>query len=99
MSASDRHRIHNRFEELFGPDDAGIVMEYLSPRPWDQIATKDDLKDLRDEMREMERRIVDHIDVRVEAAVGRANRSLYLSLAATNATIAGAIVGGVAALS
>ena len=75
----------------------------MSAAPWDEIATKDDLRefrdDLRDEMREMERRIVDQIDLRVEAAVGRANRSLSFSMAVTNATIAGAIVSGVAVLS
>ena len=86
MTASDRHRIHNRFEELFGPDDAGIVMEYLPPRPWDEIATKDDLRELKHDL-------IDHIDLRVEAAVGRAMKGFYFAVVAANATMAAAIGG------
>lgn len=88
MSASDRHRIHSRFEELFGAEDAGLVMEYLSPRPWDQIATKDDLRDLGD-----------RIDDRIEAVVARSTRTIVFGMVAANATMAAAIVGGMAAVS
>ena len=67
-------------------------MEHVPPQPWDQIATKDDLRELKHDL-------IDHIDLRVESAVGRAMRGIYFAVVAANATMAVAIGGLAAAFS
>src|SRR5689334_3297020 len=42
-SASDRHRLHNRLEQLLGPEDAATLMEHLPPDEWNRLASKDDV--------------------------------------------------------
>lgn len=42
-SASDRHRLHRRLDDLLGPEDAATLMEHLPPSEWNQLATKADI--------------------------------------------------------
>jgi hypothetical protein len=48
MSTYDesRYRMHQRFDEVLGPEVAAIVMEHLPPLGWHEIATKADLRAL-----------------------------------------------------
>lgn len=53
MSISDdaRYRLHQRLEHVLGPDEAGTLMAHLPPVAWSDIATKQDLLDLRHELK------------------------------------------------
>lgn len=42
-----RRELMVRLEEVLGPDQAATLMENLPPRPWSELATKDDLVPLR----------------------------------------------------
>jgi hypothetical protein len=112
-SASDRHRLHNRLEQLLGPEDAATLMEHLPPDEWNQLATradllvlKSDVEELRSEVREfraevrhdvrdVERRITEHVDLRVKASVGESTRLLFFSLLASQATMVGLVLAAV----
>jgi hypothetical protein len=94
-SASDRHRLHNRLEQLLGPDDAATLMEHLPPDEWNQLVTKSDFRELRDELRDVERRLTEHVDLRVKATVGESTRLLFFSLLASQATMVGLVLAAV----
>jgi len=42
-----RRELMVRLEEVLGPDQAATLMENLPPRPWSELATKDDLVPLK----------------------------------------------------
>lgn len=94
-SASDRHRLHRRLDELLGPEDAATLMEHLPPNEWNQLATKADISELRQELRDFERRITEHVDLRVRASVGDSTRVLFFSMLASQATLVGMVLGAV----
>lgn len=41
-----RHRLHQRLDEVLGPDDAATLMEHLPPVGWADVATRRDLDHL-----------------------------------------------------
>lgn len=98
-SASDRHRLHRHLDELLGPEDAATLMEHLPPNEWNQLATKSDIAELRAELRgefrDFERRITEHVDLRVRASVGDSTRILFFSMLASQATLVGMVLGAV----
>jgi hypothetical protein len=105
-SANDRHRLHVRLEQLLGAEDAATLMEHLPPSPWDDLATKADLRMVRDEMRglrddlradmgRLEDRLKEHVDLRVKASVGDSTRLLFFSLLTSQATLVGAVIAAV----
>ena len=98
-SASDRHRLYVHLEQLLGPEDAATLMEHLPPDEWNRLATKDDLRTaidgLRQEMRDFERRITEHVDLRVKASAGESTRLLFFSLLASQATMVGLVLAAV----
>lgn len=94
-SASDRHRLHRRLDELLGPEDAATLMEHLPPNEWNQLATKADISELRQELRDFEGRITEHVDLRARASVGDSTRVLFFSMLASQATLVGMVLGAV----
>jgi hypothetical protein len=51
-----RHRLYRKLEEILGAEDAGTLMAQLPPAGYADLATKDDLARLGDQLRaEMER--------------------------------------------
>jgi hypothetical protein len=42
-----------RLSELLGPEHAATLMESLHPRPWSELATKEDLVPIRDDISEL----------------------------------------------
>ncbi|MGH2555025.1 MAG: hypothetical protein ACRDHO_04830 [Actinomycetota bacterium] len=44
-----RHRLYLKLEEILGPDEARTLMTYLLPTGYANLATKDDLRVLRNE--------------------------------------------------
>ena len=47
----DRHRFYNRAVEVFGEEEATILMAHLPPGGWPNLATKQDLLQLRQGMK------------------------------------------------
>ena len=46
ITESTRHHLHQRLDEVLGPDDATTLMEHLPPVGWADVATKRDLDHL-----------------------------------------------------
>ena len=69
MTTTERQRLdlHHRLDEALGPDHAATLMDSLSPIPWTELATKEDLADLR---AELDLRF-DRVDLRFEQIDGR----------------------------
>lgn len=59
------------------------------------LATKSDLQDLRQDLRDVERRITEHVDLRVRAVVGDSTRVLFFSMLASQATLVGLVLAAV----
>lgn len=39
IDEQERHRLHQRLEEVLGPDEAGTLMAHLPPLGWADVAT------------------------------------------------------------
>lgn len=46
VSEQKRHRLYNKAVDVFGEEDAVILMAHLPPGGWSNLATKQDLLDL-----------------------------------------------------
>ena len=46
VNEESRHRLHQRLDEVLGPDPATTLMEHLPPIGWADVATKSDLSSL-----------------------------------------------------
>jgi len=72
ISASARHHLFRKLEDVLGPEDAGTLMDSLPVGGWENVATKDDFRhevrtlgaELRQEMAEMENRLASKADLR-----------------------------------
>ncbi|HEX2031163.1 MAG TPA: hypothetical protein VHL78_07160 [Actinomycetota bacterium] len=53
-----RHRLFNRAAEVLGQEEAEILMAHLPPGGWPNLATKQDILSLRQELLALEPRIV-----------------------------------------
>jgi hypothetical protein len=69
MAIDERLRlnIHTKLTELLGSEEATALIEHIMPVPWYDVATKDDLENLRVELR------ADIAVVRADMAVLRAD--------------------------
>ena len=60
------------------------------------LATKADIRELREDMRtnfrELEHRLMEHTDLRVKATVGESTRLLFFSMLASQATLVGMVL-------
>lgn len=50
ITEAERHELHQRLKEVLGPDKASILMEHLPPVGWADVATKQDLEHLRQDL-------------------------------------------------
>ena len=74
----DRHRFHNRAVEVFGEEEADILMAHLPPGGWSNLATKQDLLE---------------VEARLKAHTFRTILAANLSMAAVFASLAFAVAG------
>ena len=51
-----RHRLHERLDEVLGRDEATILMAYLPPVGWADVATKHDVAMVAEQVQALERR-------------------------------------------
>lgn len=91
VSESQRHQVFQWFEEAMGPERAAVIMDMLPPVGWADLATKDDVRLLGVELRsEMAR-----FEGRMDHALARLQRTTYLSVLASNATVAGLVLAAI----
>jgi len=45
-----RHLLHQRLREVLGPEEAGTLMAHLPPGAYTELATKTDLRQLKEEL-------------------------------------------------
>ena len=76
----DRLELFRALEQVIGADPARTLMDQLPPRPWDQVATRDDLRALEqrvdDRMMALEHRLVAEFRAQIIAQ----NRLLFFSM-------------------
>ena len=60
ITEQNRHHLHQRLEQVLGPEEASILMEHLPPVGWADVATKSDL----DHLSEVMGLGVDRVDLR-----------------------------------
>jgi hypothetical protein len=82
-----RHQLHQRLREVLGADEAGILMASLPPAGYSELATKTDLRRLKEELRLK----MDADKQELRAEMQQMGRSLTLSLV-TMMTILNGIV-------
>ncbi len=79
-SEHDRHELFRALEQVIGADPARTLMDQLPPRPWDQVATRDDLRSLEERidsrMLALEHRLVAEFRAQIIAQ----NRLLFFSM-------------------
>ena len=71
-----RHQLHQRLREVLGPEEAGILMASLPPAGHTELATKTDLRRLKEEL-ELK---IDATKQELRAEMQSMGRSLTLSL-------------------
>ena len=95
ITEESRHRLHQRLDEVLGPEQATTLMEHLPPVGWADVATKRDLdsmevglrRDLDGFRKELELRIDSSANVlRVE--FHRELRTFLFAVLATNTGLA-----------
>ena len=72
-SEHDRHELFRALEQVIGAEPARTLMEQLPPRPWDQLATRDDLSN---GLQLLEHRLVAEFRAQIIAQ----NRLLFFSM-------------------
>ena len=77
-----RHRFYNRAVEVFGEEEATILMAHLPPGGWPNLATKQDLLQLRQDMKR---------DLQI--LEGRMRSHLLRTLLTVNLSISAAFAG------
>ena len=82
-----RHQLHQRLREVLGPEEAGTLMASLPPAAYTELATKTDLRRLKEEL-ELK---IDATKQELRAEMQQMGRSLTLSLV-TMMTIINGIV-------
>jgi hypothetical protein len=89
-----RHRLHQRLREVLGEEEAGILMASLPPAGYTELATKTDLRRLKEElelkMDAMRQELRGEIQ-QVRAHVDKTARTLTLSLVTIMAVLNGIV--------
>lgn len=87
-----RHQLFNRLEQVLGAEEASTLMESLPPSRWDDLATKDDVRQLGDRMglrmETLEHRLTAVFRGELNAAITAQTRSIVFAMAGTTTTVA-----------
>lgn len=100
-----RHELHRKLEEVLGADEAATLMSHLPPVGWADVATKQDLAQLRDYMNvrfdmidqrfeSLDQRF-DSMEARFDGKLALLEGPLYDRMAKQSRTIVFAVLGSV----
>ena len=78
ITIEERDQLHQRLKQVLGPKEAAIIMEYLPPVGWADVATKRDL----DQMAE-------RLELKFEAALYRELRMQTFAVLGGGSVLAG----------
>lgn len=76
VSNAERHDLHNGLEEVLGPQRAEILMDYLPPVGWADVATRSDLD-----------AAVATLSTKIDTDIGRLDAKVDVGLAGLSAKI------------
>lgn len=65
----ERHRLHERLDDVLGPEEAATLMTHLPPVGWGDVARRSDVDQL-------ERRLESRVDAVTNRVVGQMHREL-----------------------
>jgi hypothetical protein len=82
-----RHQLYQKLQQVLGAEDATTLMEHLPPGGVAQLATKDDLRTMRDELEHK----IDAVSHELLTEIHRSARSLTLSLTTIMAVLNGIV--------
>ena len=75
-----RHRFYNKAVEVFGEEEATILMAHLPPGGWSNLATKQDLLELEGRLKGHTLRTVLAANLSMVAVFGGLNALLFAAL-------------------
>jgi hypothetical protein len=84
-----RHLLYRRLEEVLGPDEAGTLMAHLPPVGWGDVARQSDIEALRREIVNMEQRLSDRFDAKLESKLNSQTKTLVALMSGQVAAVAG----------
>ena len=94
ITEQNRHHLHQRLEQVLGPEEASILMEHLPPVGWADVATKRDLDHLHAVLDAKIDTAVGTLDAKIErvvvdlrAEMFREQRNQTLAIIGANTTI------------
>lgn len=94
VNERSRHQLHQRLREVLGPEEAGTLMAHLPPGAYTELATKTDLRQLKEElelkMDAMRHELRGEIQ-QVRAHIDKTARTLTLSLVTVMAIMNGIV--------
>jgi len=104
ITEEGRHQVYNRLAAVLGQKEAGMLMEYFPPLGWAEMATRQDMNGVRDELRgEMAlvrtelRGEIELVRSELRGEIARSERriisTLVFAMLASNATLAGLAFG------
>jgi hypothetical protein len=67
VTEESRHRLHQALDRTIGPEEAATLMEHLPPVGWADVATTQDVADLRTATRTDLANLEERIDLRFDA--------------------------------
>ncbi|HEV7720657.1 MAG TPA: hypothetical protein VGO60_05215 [Iamia sp.] len=66
VTEESRHRLHQKLDQTIGPEEATTLMEHLPPTGWADIATKQDLDNLRTATKTDLDNLEERLDVKID---------------------------------
>ncbi len=88
VDEQSRYQLHQRLEEVLGPDEATVLMEHLPPVGWADVAKKSDIAAMDITLAALRFELIGTF----KAELASQTRSLFFAIVALNATTVGVLL-------